>query len=55
MGVGSKSLDIGQYVDFAMFFYIVKMISSASSGRHAGERQYRSKVTGVCLGSEKVV
>ena len=55
MGVGSKSLDIDQRVDFVSLFYIVKMIFSASSGRRAGERQYRSKVIGVCLGSEKVV
>ena len=46
---------IDQDVDFVLLFYIVKMIFSASSGRRAGERQYRSKVIGVCLGSEKVV
>lgn len=55
MGVGSKSLDIDQTIDLFSFFYIVKMISKANSGRRAGERQHRSKATGVCLGSEKGV
>ena len=30
MGVGSKSLEIDQSVDFVLLFYIVKMISKAT-------------------------
>lgn len=55
MGVGSKSLEIDQAIDLVSFFYIVKMISKANSGRRAGEREYRSKATGFCLGSKRGV
>ena len=55
MGVGSKSLEIDQDVDFVSLFYIVKMTFKANSGCRVGERQYRSKATRVCLGSEQDV